>query len=433
MNLTEEQKEVVYSEKDKIFVKSVAGSGKTTTLIEYAKNNFNKKILVLMFNKDLRASTRLKMPCNCEVHTINSLAFFYSRYKDRFIVDNLTVVDVLEILDIRDIDLAFKYLNGYISYINNIPGDKDLGANLYETMKRKKTKVDHLFILKEFSVSKEIEILYFDILMIDEAQDINPVMIEIIQKIKHKKDIAVGDPKQSIYKFMNNISLLDSVYFQTHTKYTLSKSFRFGEEIAEIVNEISYKMYKEEVGIIGNENIKSIITKENVFGPYSAYICRTNAHLFEKAIEYALSDMKISIPFDWEELKLNLFDLIYLKIGLREKIQNKLFKKYEDYNILKKSLKINQSKDISYLIRIIDKYDISIIEYISLLEKYLSSPKYADIILITAHKSKGLEFLYVEYGEDFNFKNEEEKNLTYVALTRPIKELNINNLKWSKL
>jgi superfamily I DNA/RNA helicase len=87
--------------------------------------------------------------------------------------------------------------------------------------------------------------------------------------------------------------------------------------------------------------------------------------------------------------------------------------------------------ELSFLVNIINNYDLSIEEYIKILENHLSSPKYSELILITAHKSKGLEFLSVELANDFKeYVSEEtsieEKNLIYVAMSRSIEELKLN-------
>lgn len=430
MVLTEEQKEIVFSKKNSISVVSVAGSGKTTTLIEYAKENFEKSILCIMFSKDLRKITKQKMPINCEVHTINSLSFKYSKYKNNIIIENIGVIDIMNMLNINDIDKSFDILNDYISFTNSFETTwTGSGYEIYELLKSGKYKIDHSFILKEFSMSKEISLLDYDIIMVDEAQDTNPVMLDIIKKIKHKKEIFVEDPKQAIYGFRQNISILDNI--KTEVKFTLSKSFRFGTEISNYVNNLNDIIYGpgQAEKIYGNEKINSIITEDSLFGLYSAYITRTNAHLFEKAIEYALLGFNICIPFDWVELKESLYNMLYLKLGMRNKINNKLILKYKSYELFKNSIKRGYNVELSYLISIVDKYDIAIIEYINLLEKHLSSSRYADISLITAHKAKGLEFLFVELGSDFKLTNIEERNLIYVAATRGVKEMNAVNIE----
>jgi len=54
MNLTQEQLDIIHSTGD-IKINAIAGSGKTTTIIEYAKARpKNSRILYLAFNKSVK-------------------------------------------------------------------------------------------------------------------------------------------------------------------------------------------------------------------------------------------------------------------------------------------------------------------------------------------------------------------------------------------
>ena len=93
---------------------------------------------------------------------------------------------------------------------------------------------------------------------------------------------------------------------------------------------------------------------------------------------------------------------------------------------MKKIAQSGGDVEISYLIKVVEKYGLDLPDNITTLERYLSSPKNADLILLTAHKSKGLEFFDVELANDFPkiaTANLEEKNLIYVAMTRAEKKL----------
>ena len=65
MELTREQKDIINSSGD-IKINAVAGSGKTTTIIEYARTRpRGSRILYLAFNKSVRtAAWMLLLPCS---------------------------------------------------------------------------------------------------------------------------------------------------------------------------------------------------------------------------------------------------------------------------------------------------------------------------------------------------------------------------------
>ena len=61
MKLTKEQEEIINSDKLSFKINAVAGSGKTTTLLEYAKKNSHLKILYLAYNKSLQVALQDKL------------------------------------------------------------------------------------------------------------------------------------------------------------------------------------------------------------------------------------------------------------------------------------------------------------------------------------------------------------------------------------
>ena len=79
MELTREQQQILDSSGN-IKINAVAGSGKTTTVIEYAKTRpKNSKILYLAFNRTVRQEAQQKFHAqklfNVKVETAHSLAF----------------------------------------------------------------------------------------------------------------------------------------------------------------------------------------------------------------------------------------------------------------------------------------------------------------------------------------------------------------------
>lgn len=447
MTLNSEQLTAIFSDKETIILNAIAGSGKTTTLIGFAESNIYSKILYIVFNKNMRKEALKKFPKNTEIHTINSLAYYHTKemFGSRTLISEFSVKQFIELIPSlkiiytknkkAGINKAIEYISIFKNFLSDSREFIDHEVfDFYEKIINNDSglPITHSVILKYFSINFDLNSLNYDHVLIDEAQDINEQMLIILNKIKGRK-FYVGDPKQSIYGFRNTINIFNK--YNRKEQYSLTGSFRFGKNIANFISEKTSIAYDEDFLINGLSDIDGeliINNQKEISGPYSAYITRTNAHLFDKAFEYSENSKKVSIPFDWYDLKNLLLDAYYLNIGLTRKIsKNSIFLKYESFSVLRDISDSGGDIELSFVIKIIDKYGISLPEKIQQLEQNLSSPRYADTIFLTAHKSKGLEFYSVELGSDFKKYEKktsiEEKNLIYVAMTRAMEVLKVNN------
>ena len=80
MQLTEEQQRIIAYVKQmkrggRLKVEAKAGSGKTSTLVEVARANPDKRFLYLAFNKAIVNEAKGKFPKNVVVKTTHSLAY----------------------------------------------------------------------------------------------------------------------------------------------------------------------------------------------------------------------------------------------------------------------------------------------------------------------------------------------------------------------
>lgn len=131
MKFTQEQEEIIHSTGD-IKINAVAGSGKTTTIIEYAKlQPTDSKLLYLVFNrsvkKDAEKKFREKNIFNVKVETAHSLAYKHiiigSNYKVRS--TSYKTYEIAEILNLKvggekhaEFMIA-NHINKFISYFCN--------------------------------------------------------------------------------------------------------------------------------------------------------------------------------------------------------------------------------------------------------------------------------------------------------------------------
>src|SRR3546814_13969512 len=89
-----------------------------------------------------------------------------------------------------------------------------------------------------------------DLLIVDEAQDLNPVLIGIVEK-SGLPAVIVGDNWQSIYGFRG---AEDAMSYFDGDVYSLSQSFRFGPKIAQVANQIlRQSLDQPEIPLLGFE------------------------------------------------------------------------------------------------------------------------------------------------------------------------------------
>jgi len=189
-----EQQEVINALKtSNVIVDSVAGSGKTTTILHIAKS-FDLNILLLTYNKRLKFETRCRVTNfdlkNIEVHSYHS---FCVQYYDEMCFNDETMCGLIRIDE----------------HLNKKRGYK--------------------------------------IIILDEAQDMSPLYYNLAKKIirDNNEDIKLcilGDQNQCIFSFNDAdnrfLTHADKIFQNNYswTRTKLSTSFRLTKETADFIN-----------------------------------------------------------------------------------------------------------------------------------------------------------------------------------------------------
>lgn len=440
MEFTFKQCELIYSDEEILRVKARAGTGKTTFLEAFTSERPMNTFLYLSYNKGIKESSRKKFGQNTEVHTISSLAWKHigKDYKHK-LIENLRVQDIFEYLNLDrqnqdDFLTAQAVKEVLINFFNS--NDKkiifmderirDLAKKIFKDMldiDNHKVKITHDAYTKKFELMS-IDLKY-DYVLVDEAQDINLVSKSIIDNQSSKK-IYVGDDFQSIYGYRNTVSLLDGA------EHTLNETFRFGKNIAVFVTNFIQTFLDKEEEILSDIKIGELNKKVDKY----TLVTRTNAYLFDKAVE--LVQLNKNIHIVGSSIVFNeLLDGMNLYLGNLYKIKNPYIKGFNTFENMKNTVEKINDQELKFLVKIIDKYQEKIEFFIKKIENNSVKERYAEVTLTTTHKSKGLEFFNVKIGEDFTSLfddngnkrkhiDREELNIYYVAITRAIENLILN-------
>jgi superfamily I DNA/RNA helicase len=469
LKLTNEQRKIINSDSQRLLVNSVSGSGKTTTILSKIKKihkDFPEaKILYLAFNKSVEMELKNKIKLdNLDIKTFHALAYNEIGYKYRSkLENNYTVMNIIEDLKLdmkkqyniyyaKTIKNIFEgYLNSEYVKFSDIPNigkiaekvnqyhKKDIIKDLELLFKIKNeiendVKISHSFYLKLYQLSNPS--LCYDYIFVDEAQDLNSVFIDILKKQKGKTIVLVGDRHQQIYSFRHSVNAMEK--FNYFDQYFLSKSFRFGDSIADLSKKI-IEVTTDSIEISGT-NKKQVIS-ENLFGQ-KTIICRTNMGIFNQLVDAIKFNQKVHLEGGKKSYNFNLLRDIYnLYIGKTEWINDTSIKKFDTFEDLEAFVEDSFDPKLNMALKIVKSYKGSIIFYLKRIKNLKQYPKSnADLVLTTVHKSKGMEYDKVEIDEDFfslldyidspsKYKNvnlKEEFNLLYVAITRAKNELKLN-------
>lgn len=483
MQLTAEQEAVIATNHD-LVINAVAGSGKTTTLIEYAKSRAaGSKILYLAFNKTVKKEAIQKFTAagvsNVKVETAHSLAFDYIiKHSSYQVAQGYKSYEWCDMLNIKTGDrhtdfIIASHVNKFISYFCNSNAAKVQELNYADVITDAKAKtfvlnfyqkiehftrealakmdkaeisVTHDFYLKKFQLSNPV--LPYDYILFDEGQDASAAMLDVFLKQKAIK-IIVGDVHQQIYGWRYAINSLQQVTFPI---YNLSNSFRFDEEVALIANKIL--AWKKHLGQLTEVKITGIGKPGNIVKT-KATLGRTNLSLLLNAIaQWQHGDLK-TLHFEgninsytFADEGASLYDVLNLYNGKLQKIKNKLIAAMKTMKELEDYIDKTEDTSLGMIVEVVKEFGNQLPSLITELKNnHTAAKEDADMIFSTVHRCKGMEYDEVtllndfvneeklkkyitQYGGDKITQQSKEKlaeeiNILYVAATRAKNKLKI--------
>jgi len=426
--LTKQQTAIINSSGD-LRINAVAGSGKTTTIIEYAASRpANARILYLAFNKSVKLEAMRKFAdyglTNTKVETAHSLAYkhivFKHNYKIKaqgyknnevcqllgikgngekhaeFVVSNHIAKfvsyfcnsDKAKVQDLNYLDTiidvnAKSFVNSYYKFIED-------GTRLFlAKMDRGEIEITHDFYLKKFQLSSPE--LPYDYILFDEAQDASAAMLDVFKKQKATK-VIVGDTHQQIYGWRHAVNSLDKADFNT---LHLSTSFRFTQDIANLATEIlSWKNHLFEcnpVPISGKGTGKKDATK--------ATIARTNLGLLLNAIDFITDNSKVKhiyfegniSSYTYADDGTSLYDVLSLYNGNRDRIRDELVGSMKDLEELEEYVEKTEDHQLATMIEIVREYGNEIHGILKSLKELQTNDdnrSKAEMIFSTVHRAK---------------------------------------------
>lgn len=474
MKLTTQQIECVeaFQTGQHLIIEAGAGTGKTSTLQAIAESSPHLRGLYIAFNKAIVVEASEKMPSNVTCATVHSLAYrsVGAKYRHRFQtkmswvqlaralkveplrvqVGNLgerylsasflaakasqtitrfcqsdrTVITKLDLPYIEGIDLPTgdghrTYNNQAIVFAHIRQAVNTLWDDIQQVNGKFPFKHEHYLKIWELSDPA----LNADFILLDEAQDLSPIMRSVVTRQTGTQLVFVGDSNQQIYSFTGAVNAMKDLEGATRH---LSVSFRFGPAIAAVANNVLAHL-SSDLTITG-------AGADGVVGPINSpdvVLCRTNSGVVGEAFAALSGGLTPHVIGGVSEL-------VRFCEAARE-LQNEGRTNHADLQVFDSWDAVlahcaDDDSDFGGFVKLIEKFGVEVL--VARLNLCASNPAQADITISTAHKTKGMEWPTVRLAADFPRKlkngvpytpDPEELRLLYVAVTRAKIGLDTNN------
>jgi F-box protein 18 (helicase) len=458
ITLTTEQRGIVKSNAPYLVVEAFAGASKTFTLVQYALARPYEKMLYVSFNKSIQMEAQAKFPPNVQCKTTHALAFPYTGRLYAHKTGMLRPNDVMRFYGMPVLDATYlvSTIDRFIAsadrkiLADHLPPEvpaayRDLAleqANqLWEDVKNVDNKVlrmPHDGYLKLFKLSNPDLSAKYQVILFDEFQDANPCTAAIYVNQRCKK-VLVGDRHQSIYGFRHAMHAFEMIEGEPE-RHSLTHSFRFGHGVTNVSNHLLKCFKNEQRSIIGCGVAELTHARVDRTRQY-AIICRTNARVFANAVGL-LNTKKVHFVGGIDTYPLGkLLDVFQIWNNTHGEITDPFFRAFGNFDELEAYAHAVDDKEIMSLMGAVKDYGHNLPGLVANVRAQNCAIRdEADVLVMTVHRAKGLEFDQVVLEDDFEEllnehsqirdmtgdEMEQEVNMLYVGMTRAITALEMN-------
>ena len=481
MELTAEQEAVRNAKATNVAVLAYAGTGKTSTLVEWAKAHPRERTLYLAFNRSVKEEAARRFPPHVTSLTSHALAFATTGRPYRHkLTGSLRAFTIIKALGFNwvpyrqrlyHVKLALETLSAFFAssaetitvdlvpknpefaHLSNMLNVSQVARDANTIWKHMRDPSDpsvsmvHDGYLKLFVMGRPH--LQFDTILFDEAQDANPVTIQLVENQTGSRRLWVGDPWQAIYGFRGAVNAMDQV--TAHQTFRLTGSFRFGRAIASAATELLRWRDTSTPELRGLSNALGTIRVANPSQRPYTFLARTNARLFAEAVAILTKSPTANLGFvgGIDGYRFDLIEDVY-RLWANEPVNDAFLKLIGSFHALETYA--GAVGDTEYILRcrLVKDWGHAIPQWIKRIQAAAVPVEHANVALATAHKAKGLEWSVVQIADDFpdlekdranweawiqavpgreksrladKLLPQEELNLLYVAATRARSEL----------
>ena len=287
-------------------------------------------------------------------------------------------------------------------------------------------RFEHDHYLKMWALTEPV--LEADFVLLDEAQDTNPVLEEVFLAQQAQR-VCVGDPAQQIYAWRFAQDVMTG--FPAEHLH-LTRSFRFGAQIAGAENRW-LRHAESELELTGHGPDSRVGDAPDA----QAVLCRSNADAMREIMEYLERGVPVALAGGGKALEKIASAALELQAGRRTSYPELFLftswaevREYVDHD--------KAGRDLKAIVDLVDTYGA---DTILCAVRNLSPEGSARVVVSTVHKAKGREWDSVRISAGFNAPGTDEDaiqfpldpaeaRLVYVAVTRAKRLLDAGSIAW---
>lgn len=443
-----------------------AGTGKTATLVQMAAAT-RKRGLYVAFNKAIAQDAGRRFGSNVSCRTSHSIAFravgrlYHERLSTQARIPAKQTARMLGIT--RDLPVEshvvkinhqarlvsgmirrFCYSTDRQVMARHMEPVNGLDANAQEYLARTllpyavkawedicsttgRLRFEHDHYMKMWALKNPV--LHADFILLDEAQDTNPVLEEIFLNQRAQR-ICVGDPAQQIYGWRNARDVMTGFPAES---LRLTQSFRFGPRIAQVANRW-LRHAESSLRLTGNGPDDS---RTGEVADPDVVLCRGNADAMQEVMDFLELGVPVALTGGGDTMLRIAQAAVELKAGKRTS-HPELFL-FNSWGEVQEYVEQDTAgQDLKSIVKLVDTHGPD--EIIRAVES-LTNEDHAQVSVSTAHKAKGREWHSVRIGGGFTAPSVDddgvqrglqpaEARLIYVAVTRARHRLDLGGVTW---
>lgn len=470
---------------DIVLVQAYAGAGKTTTLQAYVERRPRTRFLYLCFNRTVQQSAEARFvggAGDVDCRTLDSLALEYAESVARrhqssgaprrsvrdatraLIADELSAVErdagadaagVLRLLvaycadaSHRDapstacFDALVRDMSKPAAPASLARGRRtrqpsmDAAIRLWTRLVRGETSwFDHA-VNRKLLFNDGVDAAgwngRWDEVLVDECQDLSPMMVAIVVDGFRGRKLFVGDRHQHIYSFMGSVDAFDTLAPRASHSFALAASYRFGARIADVATRLVRRRHPNAPAVVGVAAQDAVTcagiaaaaptTPAADGGGAFVVLCRKNVNVFVQAVMAARAQKRVHVY--GQEALVERVRSLYAAIGTDRWMRTLGAARRED------------DVDTLRLMRHIERDPDEIVDSLAALRRQaVPRESDAEVVFSTVHKAKGGEWDRVKVHEDVFSPltkanadandDDDALNIAYVACTRARRHLNL--------